>query len=118
MAFDPIGAALLAAKDGPDLVGRWSRLERYVHNRHPIVVREVTSASATLAHVGDPDDPPSGAVDYVLAGVIAGLLMAVGCKELSLAMGEGDGAVVAIAGGHVADPPAGAPYPTGLWRFA
>lgn len=117
MAFEPIGAALLAAKDGPDMIARWSRLERYVHTRHPIEVREVTVTSAVLAHLGDPDDPPSAAVDLVLAGVIAGLLKMVGCASLLLTMGEGESAVDVIVDGEVLDLMPRLPHPTGLWQL-
>lgn len=117
MAFEPIGAALLAAKDGPNMIARWSRLERYVHTRHPIDVRDVTDVSAFLAHLGDPDDSPSGAVDLMLAGLIAGLLKAVGCSSLSLTMGEGENAVDVIVDGEIIGLMPVLPHPTGLWQF-
>lgn len=88
MAFDPIGAALLAAGTGRDLIQRWLRLVRYVHTRHPILVRELTDQAAVLDHSGDSDDPPSPANDLVLAGVIHGLLLAIGCRAVELTIDE------------------------------
>lgn len=117
MAFDPIGAALLAANDGPDLFGRWARLERYVHLRHPIAFREMMATQAQLAHFGDPDDPPSPAMDFVLAGVLAGLLTAVGCRDLTLVMGDGDRSLCVIRENQAIEITA-LPAPTGLWSFS
>lgn len=117
VAFDPIGAALLAAKDGPDLLSRWARLERYVHTRHPIEFRTVSEREAVLAHFGDPADPPPPSVDFLLAGVIAGLLRAVGCARLSLTMGEGRNAVAVVIEGEVTKFDH-APHPTGVWHLA
>jgi AraC-like DNA-binding protein len=117
MVFNPIGAALLAANNGPDLLGRWSRLERYVHTRHPIIVGEITDISAVLDHRGNPADQPSPAMDLVLAGVIGGLLGAVGCAKLALTVGDGHGAVEAMQDGQLILSEAPLPSPTGLWRF-
>jgi AraC-like DNA-binding protein len=89
MAFDPIGAALLSASDGQDLLARWLRLERYVHTLHPILMRSVTATSARLVHQRGSDGTPNVAVNLILAGVICGLLGAVGCRRLSLAIGSG-----------------------------
>ena len=97
MAFDPIGAALLSAGDGQELLARWLRLERYVHTRHPILMHSVTETSARLVHQRGKDGATSVAVDLILAGVICGLLGAVGCRRLSLAIGSGQimtGAIV------------------------
>lgn len=89
MAFDPIGAALLSASDGQELLARWLRLERYVHTRHPILMHSVTATSARLVHQRRKDGGANVAVDLILAGVICGLLGAVGCRRLSLAIGSG-----------------------------
>ena len=89
MAFDPIGAALLSAGDGQELLARWLRLERYVHTRHPILMHSVTATSAHLVHQHERDGTTNVAVDLILAGVICGLLGAVGCRRLSLAIGSG-----------------------------
>lgn len=118
MGFDPIGGALLAATHGPDLIRRWCRLERYLHTRHPIAVLDVSADSAVLLHRRDPADLPSAAMDFVLAGVFAGLLQAVGCSALSVMMGEGRGAVEVIRDGAPRGWPGDGPAPTGAWRFA
>ena len=117
LAFDPLGAALLAARSGPDLIGRWRRLERYVHTRHPVIVHSVSETEALLDHRGEPDDPPGPAVDYLLSGLSAGLLAAVGCSELRLTIGPDREPTVVIEAGAVMEgiPPVAAQ--TGLWRF-
>lgn len=117
LAFDPLGAALLAAHGGPDLIARWRRLERYVHTRHPIVVRGVSETEAILDHRGDAEDPPPPAVNYLLSGVIAGLLAATGCLDLCLAIGPEDGGLVVIEAGRVIDSTPASAEQTGLWRL-
>lgn len=87
MARDPLAAALLSAPSGRAVFDRWRRLERYVHTRHPIVMHDMTDNSATLDHRGDPGDPPSPAINFVLAGLFVHLLRAVGCQDVALAMG-------------------------------
>lgn len=118
MAFDPLGAALLAARDGPDLIARWNRLERYVHTRHPIIVRSVSDTVALLDHRGAPDDPPSPAVNYVLAGLIAGLLAAAGCADLCLAIGPEGAPSVVIEAGAVVERVRPITEQTGLWHLS
>ena len=117
LAFDPLGAALLAARSGPDLIGRWGRLERYVHTRHPIIVHSVGETAALLDHRGQPDDPPSPAVNYLLSGLIAGLLAAAGCADLCLAIGADHEQSIVIEAGAVVDRTQPVAETTGLWRF-
>ncbi|HEV7325189.1 MAG TPA: AraC family transcriptional regulator [Bosea sp. (in: a-proteobacteria)] len=118
LAFDPMGAALLAARNGPDLIARWSRLERYVHNRHPIIVRSVGDTAAVLDHRGEPGDQPGPAINYLLSGLIAGLLTTAGCTDLCLTMGPEDRQVTVIAAGAVMDRIAPPAEQTGLWRLS
>lgn len=101
MAFDPIGAALLSAGDGRELLARWLRLERYVHTRHPILMHSVTTTSARMVHQRGKDGTTNVAVNLILAGVICGLLGAVGCKRLSLAIGSGQITIDAIVDDHI-----------------
>jgi AraC-like DNA-binding protein len=93
---EPVGAALLAARDGPSLIERWQRLERYVHLRHPIRAERLTATTAHLSHPRAQDDDHSAAMDLVLAGLIAGLLTAVGCADLTLELGRGATRVLAM----------------------
>jgi AraC-like DNA-binding protein len=119
MAFDPVGAALLAAQGGLAVVERWTRLERYLHTRHPIRVAMESPRVVIMDHRGDPADPPSPAVDLVLAGVIGGLMQAAGCRDLSITLG--DGSVLWPVMEHdslVPDTLMPGSLLTGLWRFA
>jgi AraC-like DNA-binding protein len=80
---DPAHRALVAARDGLDLIERWRRLERYVHSRHRIEVVEASVGRATLRHVSrDAGTPPSAPEDLVVLGVIAALLEAFGTTRV------------------------------------
>lgn len=118
MASDPIGVALLAARDGPDVISRWQRLERYLHMRHPIRASRISATSADLTHSRAVDHDHSPAMDLVLAGVIAGLLAAVGCADVTLEFGRGATRTTAIDRGRIR--PKGALPPklaTDHWHF-
>ncbi len=114
LGFDPIAAALLAARDGPDALARWTRLQRYVHTRHPLRILESAADRARLEHRGAPGDPPSPAVDLILAGVIASLLAQVGGAGLTLAIGGRP----AIARGRVVMAALDPGLDTGAWSYA
>lgn len=92
-------------------------LEPYVHTRHPILFLAMEATSARLVKPGHSDDQPSPAMDPVLAGVRAGLLAAIGCRDVRLTIGEGDRALCVVQDGVVADFITG-PKPTGLWHFS
>lgn len=116
---DPAGAVLLSARDAPALFARWQRLERYLHTRHPIILRTIGDREALLDHRGNPEDPPSPAIDLVLAGLFRGLLLAIGCGGVRLSIGEGDRRLVLA--GPIAGPPAPAlpsDLVTGVWHFS
>jgi AraC-like DNA-binding protein len=120
MAGNPLAAALLAARDGPDLFARWNRMERYVHRRHPIVMRHITRTSAVLHHVGDPADPPSVAMNYVLAGLFAHLLAAIGYARVDLAIGNAKRRILVLGDTEDADADVEdlvSEAETGLWHF-
>lgn len=118
MAFDPVGAALLEARSGADLIARWTRLERYVHTKHPVAVREVSANSIVLEHHGQQSSKLSAAMDLVLSGVIAGLLFGVGCQEVSLRLGAPRNQIRAICDGRIVDFASLDPnLDTGIWMF-
>ncbi len=117
MRDDPIGASLLAAPTAPDLIARWVRLERYVHTAHPLVFREVDARGAVAVHEGDAANPPGPAVDFLLAGVLAGLMAAVTRGVVDLTIGEDASACEAISGNIVRRDWSDLPHPTGIWRF-
>ena len=116
---DPVGAVLLSARDAPDLLARWQRLERYLHTRHPILIEVPEAGEAWLDHRGDPADPPSAAINLVLAGLFRGLLAAIGCEQVHLRIGTAEGPQLAIDFTEEAQLalalPAG--LVTGLWHY-
>lgn len=111
-AREPTHAALACARDAPDLIRRWLRLERYVHSRHRTEVRSIAPGAAELRHVAIAGLPPPLAVeDLVVAGVLAALLEAAGLRDVRIRAGgariypEADDAALAaaIAHGRTAD---------------
>lgn len=83
-AQEPTHIALTSARDVPDLLLRWSRLEQYIHSRHRMEVLAVAGGSATLAHrarAGLP--PPLLAESLVVLGVLAALLEAIGARRVT-----------------------------------
>lgn len=86
---EPTHRALCSARDAADLLGRWLRLERYVHSRHRTRVLGTSSHGVRLEHValaGCP--PPLPAEDLVVAGVLAALLEAAGARTVELGVGR------------------------------
>jgi AraC-like DNA-binding protein len=89
LTHEPTHQALASARDADDLLGRWQRLERYVHSRHRCVVEACGPASARVRHLSlDRDTAPSPAEDLVVAGVLAALLEAIGLTAVSLRIGQ------------------------------
>ncbi len=108
----PVIAALRAA-DGPlDLFGRWSRLERFAHARHRVVVARATTTSVVVDHVGPPRSPPNPAENALVLGVLAALLGDAGVRGLTVVLEPGP---VVFADGVFTAPPPG--HDTTRWRF-
>jgi AraC-like DNA-binding protein len=113
---DPAHRALVAARDGLDLIERWRRLERYVHSRHRIEVVEAAVGRATLRHVSrDAGTPPSAPEDLVVLGVIAALLEAFGATGVVASI---DDAQVLPGGDEATLRRLAAARRTGTWTLA
>ncbi|MGL5928742.1 MAG: helix-turn-helix domain-containing protein [Dermatophilaceae bacterium] len=111
---EPALAALLAATSAPDLMGRWSRLERFLHSSHRVVVREATASGLVAVHTGPPGRPPHPAEDVVVLGLLTGLFDAVGARGLVVRVGP-DGAFTVVRDGRLQGVPGDAG--TGEWRL-
>ncbi len=109
---DPAIAALAAATGPGDLFARWGRLERFVHSRHRVVVHAAEQNSVVAEHVGPAGEPPTPAEDALVLGVLTALLLSIGVRGLTVAMGERP---VFAGGGFVEVEPR---QSTARWRFA
>lgn len=86
-ADEPTHRALVSARDVPDLLQRWSRLERYIHSRHRVEVLALAEGRARLSHVARSGAPaPWPAEDLVVLGVLIALLEAVGARDVQAAV--------------------------------
>ncbi|MDO9094893.1 MAG: AraC family transcriptional regulator [Rubrivivax sp.] len=75
---DPTHRALAGARDVPDLLRRWCRLERYIHSRHRVDVLSCDAHEAVLLHRSvRAGQVPQAAEDLVVVGVLAALLQAI-----------------------------------------
>lgn len=113
---DPAVAALLAATSPEDLFARWSRLERFVHSRHRVVVRDVGEHHLVAEHVSTTDEPPLSYEDALILGVLVAALSAVGAVGVAVRLGSGPGAPLVVDSGETYEPDAD--HPTALWRFS
>ncbi len=86
--FDPTLEVLLNACDGHDLIDRWTRLERYFHGRHRVRVINQSSLGVTLEHFSTDESLPTTGEDLVISGLIASLLQLVGCRQLTVRIGQ------------------------------
>lgn len=111
---DPAGSALLASSTPHDLFARWSRLERFTHSRHRVLIREVGPKCLIAEHVGPPAAPPLPAEDALILGVLAALTAAIGGQEVTVRLGAHNAPVVFAEGVFTAPPPG---HGTALWHF-
>ncbi|MBX3637497.1 MAG: helix-turn-helix transcriptional regulator [Rubrivivax sp.] len=85
---DPAAEALAAAQDLPDLVGRWQRLERYVHARHRVQVLSAATGALALRHVAlAPHPPPKPDEDLLVLGLLVALAARIGVPGLAARCG-------------------------------
>ena len=81
---DPTHRALLAARDATDLLGRWGRLERYVHSLHWVEVGNIHPGDVLLRHLSrTPGAAPSAPEDLVVLGMLLALLEAIGLQDVT-----------------------------------
>ncbi|WP_348943724.1 helix-turn-helix transcriptional regulator [Chitinibacter sp. FCG-7] len=89
----PIGKALLQGSTPDTLLGKWQRLEKYVHSRH-YTRCEITHQQACISHHARSGPPPSLEEDLLILGVLCALLHQLGLREIRLsASGQADQAV-------------------------
>lgn len=74
MDDEPLLLALSLARDPPDLLQRWQRLERFVHSRHRVRVSQPGPGLLRLQHLSlDPHRPPTAAEDLLVFGFLVAL---------------------------------------------
>lgn len=74
MDEEPLLLALSLARDPPDLLQRWQRLERFVHSRHRVRMTQPEPGLLRLQHVSlDPLRPPTPAEDLLVFGFLVAL---------------------------------------------
>lgn len=72
MPPDPVVQVLTRARDVPDLLHRWGRLERFSHGRHEVRVRFESDDACTLLHrARDGGAPPSEAETLLVLPIVA-----------------------------------------------
>ncbi|GLX17238.1 hypothetical protein Slala02_07230 [Streptomyces lavendulae subsp. lavendulae] len=114
LASDPAVTALLGARGPLDLFERWSRLERFTHSRHRVLVRHAGDGSVAADHVGPPSEPPVPAEDVLVLGLLTVLLTMTGARGVTAAAGRGAPRTVFDGGVFTAPPPG---TDTARWRF-
>ena len=85
---NPTLEVLTRAVTPDDLLERWLRLERYYHGKHRIRILGIDQSSMLLEHYSTGGGQPSAGEDLVIAGLLAALLQQIGCRGLSLDIGE------------------------------
>lgn len=90
MAPEPVVQALRQAKDLPDLLDRWRRLERFSHGRHRIKSERCGADSFRLTHQARDDGPPPTLAESLLVlGLLAVLSETIGSTAVTLADSSG-----------------------------
>ena len=85
MAPEPVVQALTHAKDMPDLMDRWHRLERFSHGRHRVAIEHLGAYSLRLTHQARDSGPPPSLVESLLVlGLLAVLSEMVGSAAVTL----------------------------------
>ncbi len=90
MAPEPVVQALTHAKDMPDLMDRWHRLERFSHGRHRIASEHLGADSFRLTHQARDDGPPPTLAESLLVlGLLTVLSEMIGSAVVTLADATG-----------------------------
>lgn len=80
---DPLHTAFAPALDPFDLLERWQRLERFVHSRHRVELRDSGPAALSWRHVSlRRAAPPTAAEDLLVAGLLLALAQRLGLAGL------------------------------------
>lgn len=83
MDEEPLGIALSLARDPPDLLQRWQRLERFVHARHRTRITRSGPGVLGIRHVSlEARHPPTPAEDLLVFGFLTALFERVGAPAL------------------------------------
>lgn len=91
MAPEPVVQALTCAKDMPDLMDRWHRLERFSHGRHTIAVEQLGPDSFRLNHrARDARPPPSFVESLLVLGLLTILAEMTGSTDVTLKTAAGE----------------------------
>ena len=81
---DPALVALAMARNPFDLIGRWQRLERFVHSRHRVVIEFASDTTVQLQHRSlDRTQTPHPGEDLLIFGLLVALLNAMDTPNLS-----------------------------------
>jgi len=91
MAPEPVVLALSRARDIPDLMDRWHRLERFSHGRHTVAVEHLGDEGMRLTHRARDNGPaPSVAESLLVLGLLVILAEMAGSAEVTLATEAGE----------------------------
>ncbi|MEM7220602.1 MAG: helix-turn-helix transcriptional regulator [Pseudomonadota bacterium] len=111
---DPTLNVLLAADTPGELLARWQRMERYYHGKHRVRVIASDASQLKLEHYATGPGAPTAGEDLVIAGVLAAALQLIGCRSLSLAIGDAGHALMAA---DRVVPTASLPPDTASWKL-
>jgi AraC-like DNA-binding protein len=90
MRLEPVVLALRRARDVPDLMDRWQRLERFSHARHRVRITPVEPGAFDLIHHARDDGPPPVAAESLLVlGLLAILAEIVTGGNVTLSAADG-----------------------------
>lgn len=87
---EAIYQALVGARDVPDFLARWQRMERYLHSHHRVRVLAQSASGLCLVHTSRLADQaaPLPAESLAVLGVWIGALQAVGVAGLRVVLGS------------------------------
>jgi AraC-like DNA-binding protein len=87
---EPVLQALLLARDVPDLMDRWARMERFSHKRHRVLLEDIGERKLALRHVAQDDGPPPSRPETLLVmGVLVTLAEMVTGSDLRFGASDG-----------------------------
>lgn len=99
VASDPTLDVLRRAADPLDLLGRWTRLERYHHSHHRIRIVSSGDRAVRLDHLSLRPERPGLLEDLAVFGLLVALLQAIGCSGIDLDLVGDSDAILAVVRG-------------------